>query len=271
MNSHCLFDPISAICLFVCLLGSISGCATVFPINSHLSIKRMCNREWRWSSCVVVAVWGCAMFADALPRLSLAAAPGELTSAECLNVSYCGALNDTCCIPGITGSSTSTFVSLRYNSSTGVFNGSILTNRCPAYASEFLFNGSFFAATVQPACVRQSFPASSFPAPLPLNTLIGIALRSGEAIRSLLPQALLQGSACSNGFGSCSAGMDEVACSALLEQSCGSTGLTQAGMLSGCESYGGVTAAQYDPGAEGLSRYFATSFSSTCPVLCSRL
>jgi hypothetical protein len=109
---------------------------------------------------------------------------GETVS-TCPAASYCGALNDTCCVPNtLVNSSATTVLSLEYNATTGVFNGSVVTNQCPAHRADYVFNGTLSPWSLSPICVRQSFPAAAYvpPAALPAGSRIGIALRSGESI-----------------------------------------------------------------------------------------
>lgn len=65
-------------------------------------------------------------------------APGETTSTAC------GTLPAQCAVPSAsTFGATTTQLSLSYNTATGIFTGSIVTDQCPEYAADFQYNGSF--------------------------------------------------------------------------------------------------------------------------------
>lgn len=83
----------------------------------------------------------------------LVAGPGETTSSEC-TATYCGG---RCCMPNAANTpmnSANTVLSLSYNTTTGYFNGSILTNQCPYWPADFQYNGTVISHPTTPSCIR---------------------------------------------------------------------------------------------------------------------
>ena len=151
----------------------------------------------------------------------------------------CGALPPLCTTPTANTSSTTTQISLSWLGASGSFNGTVITNQCPAWPADFQYNGSQILHPVPPSCEQQLIPAmtySTLPYALPLGGRIGVALRSGENVYSALEQGFTLGQACTNGLGVCVKGASITFCHAELEYECGTAFLGNA-LLSDCGTH----------------------------------
>ena len=148
--------------------------------------------------------------------------PGQTVSGQ-TSSSQCAVSSGSC---SGTGSSSYISRSLTYNTSNGVFTGTIITNQC-SNNKWGRYGGVDYSASIShtASCVQQTFPAPAYtktPASAPLRGPIGFSINGGANIYGPLEAGFTSGQACTINAGTCDAGIDVLACSLKLEQECGS-------------------------------------------------
>ena len=141
---------------------------------------------------------------------------------------------------------------LLFDSSTGKFSGTLVTNGCPNHISAYHFNGVFDAnvpvSTAQ--CISQTLPATgydslSLPKAAPLRGVIGVTISGGEHLYGPMDAGFTVGQVCTNTRGICPGGTDTLMCAAWHEAVCGtknlkgSTSSTMHMLLSDCGGHAG--------------------------------
>lgn len=153
----------------------------------------------------------------AMPAISV---PGQSSSTACTSYTTCGT----------DGTKNYFSSSMSYNTSTGIFSGSITTNLCPDMKT---------LATSTPSCVTQTFPAPGYaianlPKSVPLRGIIAYTARSGVSIYGSFEAGFSLGQACKNSKGSCASGLDLEVCEYKLIKDCGNQYVSYEMLLDEC-------------------------------------
>jgi len=112
---------------------------------------------------------------------------------------------------------------LSYDTGTGKFSGTFVSNSCPEFTTQ-VFNGvqDPQAPSYTATCYSQPIPQyTTFPHLLPTRGVAGFTISGGSDIYGPMEAGFALGFACTNGKGTCDAGMDVVTCAAKLQQDCG--------------------------------------------------
>lgn len=155
----------------------------------------------------------------------------------------CGSSTTTTSLCKSDGTSNFISRSLNYNTTTGQFYGSIITNQCPAHSGDFRYaNGTLVGkSNPSPICVQQTFPApaysAGYPLSAPLRGRIGLVVRTGVSLYNSFDAGFSMGMACDNGIGSCPAGTDVEMCENDLERQCGTAHFEKAMFMSDCNGH----------------------------------
>lgn len=138
----------------------------------------------------------------------------------------------------IDGSSNEVYRALRFDINTGIFTGTITTNQCSndKWGTK---NGVLSGANGhQASCISQTFPAplysSGLPKAAPIRGPIGYSITGGINIFGPFEAGFFTGQACTNGLGSCDAGVDLTACDSKLHFECGGANVKHGMLLDDC-------------------------------------
>jgi hypothetical protein len=120
--------------------------------------------------------------------------------------------------------------SLLYDTSTGKFSGSFITNGCPNHYQAYHYNGVYDSnvPTTSPSCIVQTIPATGYstvPKAAPLRSVIGYTISGGEKLYGPMDAGFTVGQVCTNTRGVCPGGTDTMMCAAWHERVCGTTNL----------------------------------------------
>ena len=138
------------------------------------------------------------------------------------------------------GSSNYHLATLAYDTTTGIFTGSIVTNQCPEHPYGMTLGVMSGAHMSAGTCISQQFPAPAYasnltlPAAAPLRGPVGFSISGGVNIYGPLEAGFSAGQACTRGYGSCPAGVDLPACEAELETECGTRNVNYGMLLDTC-------------------------------------
>lgn len=116
---------------------------------------------------------------------------------------------------------------LTYDTATGKFSGYVVSNQC-ANNNRWGDFGTEHFGNHQASCIKQEIPSSTFakgPNATPLRGPIGFSLSGGVNIYGPYEAGFYLGQACTNGKGSCAAGLDVAICDAELTYECGKENL----------------------------------------------
>ena len=167
--------------------------------------------------------------------------PGAAADTSCTS--------STCTTSG--GGNFMNITALKYDATTGVFSGSLVTNTCPNHAGAYKYNGVLDTnvGAASASCQKFTLPVSGYTAgtltAAPLRLGIGYTISGGELIYGPMDAGFTAGQVCTNGVGTCPAGTDTRMCGALIEKACGTANLkgnTTASMhmlLSDCGGHAG--------------------------------
>jgi hypothetical protein len=136
------------------------------------------------------------------------------------------------------GSSNFSIDRLTYDTSTGIFSGSLVTNQCPEHAFGPKMGSMSGGGRFTGQCIEQQFPAPAFtadklPAAAPLRGRVGLSLH-GVNIYGPMEAGFSAGQACTRGYGSCDGGVDLNTCENELEQECGTANVDYGMLLDEC-------------------------------------
>lgn len=145
---------------------------------------------------------------------------GQATSTSC---------STTTCASN--GSSNSHSLSLTYNTTTGIFSGTLTTNGCCNY--QRTYNGVAASYSASGTCITQTFPAPAYtstPVAAPLLSNIGYTL-NGVNVYGPFEAGFSLGSACTVSAGASDAGVDVVAAEQEIYYQCTNAGGTTTQMF----------------------------------------
>eukprot|EP00301_Raphidiophrys_heterophryoidea_P020338 c5061_g1_i1.p1 GENE.c5061_g1_i1~~c5061_g1_i1.p1 ORF type:complete len:358 (-),score=57.69 c5061_g1_i1:324-1352(-) len=188
--------PTQAVLLFLCTLV-ISASAQCGPKGDIPQCKDGSCPNGRF---------GCQRFPARVQTMKQP--PSQDTSS-----SECTTTSGTC---SNSGTSNNIYRNLIYDSATGKFTGTLVTNGCPDHT---------FYGNLSPRCITVTFPGSAYtsgPKAAPTLGRIGMVLSGGTNIYGPFEAGFSAGFACtsSSDSGSCVAGLDVATCEAELQLSC---------------------------------------------------
>jgi hypothetical protein len=140
---------------------------------------------------------------------------------------------------------------LTYDSSTGKFSGTLITNGCPNHVGAYQFDGIYDknVPVSSAVCISQTIPASSkyttLPLATPLRGVIGVTISGGEHLYGPMDAGFTVGQVCTDSRGVCPGGTDTLMCAAWHEKVCGTknlkgqTSTTMHMLLSDCGGHAG--------------------------------
>ena len=140
---------------------------------------------------------------------------------------------------------------LTYDSSTGKFSGTLITNGCPNHVGAYHFDGVYDknVPVSSAVCISQTIPASSkyttLPLATPLRGVIGVTISGGEHLYGPMDAGFTVGQVCTESRGVCPGGTDTLMCAAWHEKVCGTknlkgqTSTTMHMLLSDCGGHAG--------------------------------
>lgn len=162
----------------------------------------------------------------------------------------CGTSTSSCATDGTSAYTTR---ALTFDTTTGIFSGTITTNMCPHLALENTFKGVIKTVSNTPLCCKFTFPAaaySSLPKAALLRGANGFTIRGGMNVYGPLDAGFFPSAAppppniCSNPgegttsfLGICPGGTDVDMCYFGLETRCGSAYAAVTGLLSDCGNH----------------------------------
>ncbi|KAI9022120.1 hypothetical protein DFJ74DRAFT_111807 [Hyaloraphidium curvatum] len=176
----------------------------------------------------------------------LVATTGQTSSTEC-------ATHATCAQDG-----SANYVSrnLTFDASTGLFSGSLTTNKCNRWPSD-----NAMVASNTPTCVRQALPAYSATSAAPLRGAVGYTLY-GVSIYGPFEAGFQAGFVCDKG--TCEGGVDVPACRSKMARDCGGTSALKDYLLAdGC----GFHATPYHAHADLPCDYDISAAGSHSPLV----
>ena len=168
-------------------------------------------------------------------------AGGGLTVSGQTTSSTCSISSGICALDGTSNQVTR---SLTYSATTGKFTGTVLSNLCSNNKFGRDENGTQFSTGVghTASCVQQTFPAPAYtgtgPFAAPLRGPVAYSLY-GVYIYGPFEAGFALGQACTNGKGSCDAGLDVNVCGKKLEYDCGSASLSRGMLMDSCGGHAG--------------------------------
>ena len=150
------------------------------------------------------------------------ASPGAVTSTSCPSIS---ANQNGLCAAG-TGNYINYYSTQMTQDADGRFRSfSFLTNHCSSNALTGLYNNTrvhSLGGSVQ--CNNVTLPVASYvssnPVAAPLRGALGYSV-TGVMVYGPFEAGFTNGQACTNGVGNCSAGLDVITCTGILERACG--------------------------------------------------
>lgn len=138
--------------------------------------------------------------------------------AKAASATSCTAVTGSCAKDG---SSNYISRSLTYDTNTGIFTGSIVTNICPDFAYGVYPGLTQTYGAAMPSCSSFSFPSvSGTPKAASLRGAVGYSFNGGVNIYGPMDNGFVNGQVCA---GTCDAGTDVMVCSQYLQNQCGST------------------------------------------------
>jgi len=143
-----------------------------------------------------------------------------------------GSTAATSCTSGVTTCSrdgTSNYMNrsgLTYDTATGKFSGSFVSNSCPEfYWGKFAGVATTMTLAYNATCYSQPIPATGYgttvPQAAPKRGPIGFSISGGSSIYGPMEDGFTLGQGCTNNLGTCHSGTDVPTCEAKLKYECG--------------------------------------------------